>query len=339
VDHIVAIFRVDCWVKLIGGVARRAGQTRWPKSRVVERKLPHRYWLASVIRPKPDQIEISEAECMSLGEAVNSLVRCAEAEENFEGLLDGYIEFESFALSEALQSLFWRDRDDVQDQARRTSAGRKLSYFLSSAQFYLDSIQRLARVVLGDETNTVLTRWINREFDGSLSYRIMECLRDHAQHRAFPVHGYILSRHRTEDLEFQDFSFIPTLDLTELIANHRLRQKTIKEIRIMTGPSSIDIKPLARSYLESLLNIHQAFRLATSKTVDRHIQLIQGTKAKMLATFPEVTKLGCAIITVDETGQRIGEPINLTNTLDEYVKFLLGRNRFLSNFSRRRVVY
>src|SRR5207249_3546819 len=118
------------------------------------------------------------------------------------------------------------------------------------------------------------------------------------QHRAFPVHGYILSRQKTEDLEFLDFSFIPTLDLTELTANRRLRKKTIKEIRIMTGPSSIDIKPLARSYLESLLNIHQAFRLTTSKTVDRHVQLIEDAKAKMLATFPGVTKLGCAIITV-----------------------------------------
>src|SRR5207302_6795187 len=98
-------------------------------------------------------------------------------------------------------------------------------------------------------------------------------------------------------------------------------------------------KPLARSYLESLLNIHQAFRLTTSKTVDRHVQLIEDAKAKMLATFPGVTKLGCAIITVDETGKRVGEPINLTNTLDDYVKFLLGRNRFLSNFSRRRIVY
>jgi hypothetical protein len=301
--------------------------------------LPHRYWLASVIWPEPGQIEISEAEYMALDQAVESLASCAEAEENFEGLLDGYIEFESFLLSEALQALFWRNRDDVQDQARRTSAGRKLSYFLSSAQFYLDSIQRLGCAVLGDKTNTVLTRCMSREFDGSLSYRIMECLRDHAQHRAFPVHGYILSRQKTEDLAYQDFSFIPTLDLTELIANHRLRKKTIKEIRIMAGPSSIDIKPLARSYLESLLNIHQAFRLATSKTVDRHVQLIGETKAKMLANFPEVTKLGCAIITVDETGKRVGEPINLTNTLDNYVKFLLGRNRFLSNFSRRRVVY
>src|SRR5436190_22806402 len=102
---------------------------------------------------------------MALGEAVNSLVRCAEAEENFEGLLDGYIEFESFLLSEALQALFLRERDDVQSQAQRTSAGRKLSYFLSSAQFYLDSIQRLACAVLGDETNTELTRWMNREFE------------------------------------------------------------------------------------------------------------------------------------------------------------------------------
>jgi hypothetical protein len=60
----------------------------------VERKLPHRYWLPSVIRLEPGQIEISEAECMALGEAVNSLVRCAEAKENFEGLLDaifGYL--------------------------------------------------------------------------------------------------------------------------------------------------------------------------------------------------------------------------------------------------------
>src|SRR4051794_21951046 len=96
------------------------------------------------------RIEISEPVYLDLQQAVDSLLHSVEAEENFEGLLDGYIEFESFLLHEALQSLFWRDVDDVQDQARRTSAGRKLSYFLSSARLFLDSIQRHARAILND---------------------------------------------------------------------------------------------------------------------------------------------------------------------------------------------
>ena len=83
--------------------------------------MPHRYWLASVIRPEPGQIEISEAKYMALDQAVESRVSCAEAEENFEGLLDDYIEFESLLLSEGLRALFWRNRDDVQDQATNYS--------------------------------------------------------------------------------------------------------------------------------------------------------------------------------------------------------------------------
>jgi hypothetical protein len=78
-----------------------------------------------VVRLEPGQIEISEAECMALGEAANSLVRCAEAEENFEGLLDGYIEFESFLLSEALQALFWwRPPRSGQRQSRGSPSDR-----------------------------------------------------------------------------------------------------------------------------------------------------------------------------------------------------------------------
>src|SRR6266404_3882653 len=51
-----------------------------------ECQLPHRYWLASPFSPEA-RIEISESEYGSLRRAVNSLLHCVEAEENFEGLL------------------------------------------------------------------------------------------------------------------------------------------------------------------------------------------------------------------------------------------------------------
>lgn len=156
--------------------------------------------------------------------------------------------------------------------------------------------------------------------------KVMNGLRNYAQHFALAVHGYLLDRRRSSDGTFLEFEFNPYVYKDDL-AKDRDFETILAQLPNL--PDQLEIKPMVRSYVESLGRIHLKFSrnhpFATPKPrVEDAIQL----KSDLLAAFE-----------VDENGLKIGRRTTFLKFLDDYLRFLHGKNRDFAGFADRRIVY
>jgi hypothetical protein len=72
--------------------------------------------------------------------------------------------------------------------------------FLSSARLYLDQVPQDLNSIYGknSEQTATFNQCRSKQYDSSFAYRIMEALRNYAQHRGFSVHAMTHSFHRKD---------------------------------------------------------------------------------------------------------------------------------------------
>lgn len=300
--------------------------------------MTERFVIASMLLTSDARLEITESEFESIIQAVGGFLHCVDAEEKFDNLIENYREFEKFILDESFQSLFEVTTDDVAFQMPRSTASRKLSNFLSSVRLYEDTIGRHAKAILNDDgASTKIKSVASHQYDTSLSYRILEAMRNHAQHHALPVHGYSVNRRWDRESKLSYHEFAPHICVSELAENSEFKKEVLREI--IDGPDSLKLKPMVREYVECLSTMHQEFRKMTQTTIDENLNTINETKQRLANEFPDNRDIAIAIYKADEDGFKIGVETNLSNALSDYLRFLRGKNRHLINFARRRISY
>lgn len=290
-----------------------------------------------MIRGSP-RIDLTRTQYQSIVEAVGALLHCIDVEEKFDGIVENFCDLERFILEEALQALVSRSSDDVRYNLPRSVCGRKLSNFLSSARLYLDSIERHIDAILTDGSGKLgIKAARTREFENSFNYRVAEALRNHAQHHALPVHGYTVERAWSADQCHLNYGFTPMLSVAELGSDRKFKKETLAELQ--AGPGSIELKPLIRSYVESLDTIHSKFRELIKSQAAQHVDLLEKYKQQMASTFPDAPVVALAVFQIDGAGSKLGLETNLSDNLTDYLQFLYRKNLSLRNFARRRIEY
>jgi hypothetical protein len=300
--------------------------------------MAERYLLAQMFINSQAEIELSRSEYDSIMEAVDKLLECLDAEEKFDCLLENYRDLEKFMVDQAFESMFSHFRDDVAFQVPRNTTARKLSNFLSSVRLYQDSVERHATSITKDEAiGTAIDTTMSQQFDLSLSYRVLDALRNHAQHQTLPVHGFIMDHRWVEDRTYAEHEFQPVVNVKELARNPKFKKKTLDEI--INGPETLQLKPMVRDYVESLSTIHEEFRAKTQSSVDRFLTTVASAKARLFAQFPGTEDIGLAVFEADDEGLKVGNETGLSKTLGDYLDFLRKKNRQLVSFARRRIAY
>jgi len=300
--------------------------------------MAQRYLLAQMFLGAKAQIELTRSEYDSVIEAVDKLLECVDAEEKFDCLLENYSDLERVMVDQAFESMFSRHEDHVSFQVPRNTTARKLLNFLSSVRLYQDTVERHAKAITKDEAaGTAMRTAMSREFDSSLSYRVLDALRNHAQHQSLPVHGLSVGGTWVKDRTLLEHEFQPMISVEELARNPEFKKKTLHEI--IKGPETLLLKPMVRDYVESLSTSHEKFRFRTQSNVDQSLNAITAAKARLFTEFPDTKDIGLAVFEADEEGLKVGEETNLTKGLVDYLAFLRNKNRHLVNFARRRVGY
>lgn len=245
-----------------------------------------RYVLAQMVLSNGGAIELSKKEYEAIVRAVEKLLSCLDAEEKFDCVIENYRDLEKYILDQAFQALFSRGLDDVASQSPRNTTSRKLSNLLSSVRLYQDTIGRDTKVITGDDAAAAqITADKSRQFDASLSYRILDALRNHAQHHALPVHGYSIGSKWTEGREISEHEFEAVISVSELAANADFGPpKTLAELK--AGPEKLELKPMVREYVECLSTIHQQFRELTKSAVDQQLMHHRGSEGKVICSLP-----------------------------------------------------
>lgn len=295
-----------------------------------------RYVIGTITLTSNTAIEISSEEYQRIIQAEERLLHYVDAEEKYDGFVENYRELEQFILDQAFHALFETTFDSVAFQAPRNTTARKLSNFLSSVRLYQDTIGRHAAAILEDESAKVqINAATSREYDSSLNYRILDALRNHAQHHALPIHGYSVSRSWNKDRSFSDHEFDPHVAILELASNPEFKKTTLAEI--INGPEKLKLKPMIREYIESLSNIHSEFRKMTEDVIRRSLLIMSEARERLMIEDPSLNDAVIAAFQLDGDGYKTGRETGLSNMLNDYIQFFRRKNSHLVNFARRRI--
>jgi hypothetical protein len=225
---------------------------------------------------------LSQAEYDALQQAIGVIGTLWYLEESYDVLLQNAVEMETAV---AHQAAYQRANvssfpDEVDLEVRLLN--RLLINFLASARAFVDSVQASLNRVDGplrDKCGDLKT-FFSEQFDDVFSYRLMEALRNHSQHRALPILQNLTTirnwRSRGESMAMLSVS--PQIERDALINNHKIRRKTRDEIA-QGCEAMIDLMPHLAEYVRCF-----------GKIVDKARRLYQPEYENAVATHTDVLK-------------------------------------------------
>jgi hypothetical protein len=296
------------------------------------------YVLRRMALNSTSQLPIAEEQYQTLRTRLDELVHICEVEEKYAAVIENYFEFELDLLQEALRAMVFKDLDDVELQAPKFLASRRLINLLTSARLYLDTLPQHAACILTEERLEKIKNAPSVAYDSSLAYRVMEALRNYSQHEALPVHNWTVGGQWNEKVEPPQlgFSVEPALDLNILAHSPKFKRSVLGELA--KTPEPLRLKPYVREYVGLLSSVQARFRNATSKSRENWAHCVTSAETAFSVEFGEVPQ-GLVAMPLDERGHIDGKPVHLSAPAMKYIDYLQRRTGEMVNYSHRCVVY
>ncbi|PCJ73408.1 MAG: hypothetical protein COA53_12670 [Rhodobacteraceae bacterium] len=202
-------------------------------------------------------------------------------------IAEGLIDFERYLLNSSLDSLAYDMKNrDAWDQ-RHNTINLKILTILTACRAYHDQRKHLLNeTTLSNETKQAVEIEFRNAFDSSFEYRLMETLRNYAQHRKLPLAGVTESNKN----EWADESTAPNgpSRLRFTLNPYFSRKALLKERKAMRSATmddlekieqeQLDVKYLLRKYVSDLSNCHFSFReLSQNVVAESHKQLLHAS--------------------------------------------------------------
>ena len=214
--------------------------------------------------------------------ARNEFLEFLFLEEKFDLLMENYYEYEKEILRASLRYLvFPQDIHNLLQDAR-LAITRRLVNLLSTCRLYLDQSSHHISAALGENSKikTAHESAKSEEYDSNFSYRLLEELRNHTQHRGYPFH--VITFHsqlveREPEAPVVTTS-IPKLSIARLRDEGGFKKKVLDELA-ETGKDDIDLTPHIRSYIDSLQTIQAKLRKSTEQEVSESISVLRAARS------------------------------------------------------------
>lgn len=177
----------------------------------------------------------------------------------FEMVKDNFYEFESVKF-QALQKYILDGNEycDNYHSLNFRNINRLLTNLLSSVRKYLDYTNRQ----LSDELQSEFKSFRSVEYDGSVSYRFMEQLRNYSQHREIPVDSITYNQSLVDASDptgGHECKIEHYLCVGKLKPNSDMKSAVLCEIqKVALDDGYIELTPHVKSYITSIYRIHYA---------------------------------------------------------------------------------
>lgn len=286
---------------------------------------------------QPGQVGITVAEFNSLKADLKTLVELSDVEEKFSAFMDNYFELERSLLEETLRAMIYSEHGPDRLMGPKHTISRRIINLLTAIRLYLDTYpHHLNRFLPAGDALEQVKAAPSRAYDRSLSYRIMETLRNYAQHEDLPVHGWEVNQYWDDSTEpsLMKAQVNPSLDVAVLSEAEKFKKTVLKEL---TG-KTVALKPLIREYIEQLGLVHEEFREATKSLREYSTNMIKDAVARFVAQYPG-SDISVVALPVNEEGYKAGEPVYLSAIVMKYLPHLQSRIGSLVNYARRRAEY
>ncbi|NWD22466.1 hypothetical protein HX864_04245 [Pseudomonas yamanorum] len=202
------------------------------------------------------QLSISEERYMELARARNVLSEALAFEQRYELLLGNFLDMELAFTGICLRSKVEPQHQYTDLAGILEKANRHIVNMLTAMRAYADQVvQDFKCLELAPSFGQVAKSELNRAFSRSSDYRFMCSLRNHVQHKATAVHGFVANNDGMRDANgwVENVKFYANKE--NFSADKDFKPRVLDE-----QPQKIDIRRRARRSVEVVGEVHMALR-------------------------------------------------------------------------------
>lgn len=282
-------------------------------------------------------ISITSAEYSDLLAAVKRIRLATGIEEKLDLLLENYLEYERELLNLGLQSSLFNSIDDDRVSREAHLVSRRALNLLAAARMYIDQVKHsVSRYSDSGDTPNVAAL-LSVQYDQHIEYRVAEELRNHAQHRALPVHLMSWAS-EWEGMETSGkrlrFSIVPRVSIEELATEGDFKAAVLRELQEI-GKQHFSLTPTLRRYIECLALVHEEVRRFLSPQADLDYQTLIAALDRARTELHEETV--ALVISAGEDDEHPEEHHYVSERPWTRRQTLIRKNSQLSKLSRRYV--
>lgn len=282
-------------------------------------------------------VPISQADYEGIVEAKRGLLECLLLEEGFDLIVENYLELEVTLLDATVRDLVGDPPLGERSHADMSVFNRRFANLLTVCKMYIDQApQRIHRLFpAGDHGQDPRTAF-SEQFDGRSGYRVMEALRNHAQHYGFPTqavtyHAALVEPYGTGAVRV---TVSPYLVLDDARRNEEFKKSVLQELNSL-GEEKLDLKPLVRDYVEGLWSVHGMLRSDLRVKVKAWEAVLDEALLRFQSRYLDEGKLpGLAAVVCNSDGE-ILDATELPRHMLENRRRLERKNRGLDNLTKK----
>ena len=238
-------------------------------------------------------LPITAAEYAQLLVARDAVLDLLFTEEKFDLVVQNYIELETELLGSTLQDIITNVTDWQWFQNQRSLLNRRLQNLLSATRGYLEYFRHAIHELLGRNSPKALAcaNRLSSHYDSCLGYRVMEALRNHTQHRGFPIHVVEISSEQAESELRNRFKFCIAVSAKTsfLREDKKFKAGVLHELEALG--EIVDLKPMIRDYVAAVADVHEFLREQLNEDVASWEGQIESAIGRFSATFPSEPSL------------------------------------------------
>ncbi|ULA64259.1 MAG: hypothetical protein LZF86_110962 [Nitrospira sp.] len=294
------------------------------------------YGLTRLVLDSTAFVPITEDEYISIAKAKDGLFKVLSAEEQFDLVVENYLELEASFLESTVKNMVLENQDYEWGHAQRRLFNRRLANLLSAFRSYVDCAGRVAKEILTDnvDANVLVAGVYSKPSEGNFLSSFIWELRNTVQHHGFPIHSVVYpAGWRGEgDASRMVFGISVRMDINHFKEDKKFNKLILEKLEALG--SEVDLKLLVRQYVEALGGGHAQLR----RMVRPAVQSWDSTIMKMLELFKSAhpTESPAAVINaVIRNGKTFDNAISIFGDFIKYRKALEAKNGTLVNLGRR----
>lgn len=299
------------------------------------------YYLWQAVLGTTPKVSITKFEYDRLLKSWSALSVIASLEEEWDSLIQNYIELELELIRSAMNTMVLSHEGYHEANQTRLGFARRLSNLLHTCKSYLDHTPHHLKKLTTTGLETAFKTLISAAYDASASYRFMEALRNYAQHRGLPLHGATFDSGWTGSFADDDkdkgllrHSSYATIDLAKIRADKKFKASVLTELA--NSPDHLDVSILVREYIEKLGQVHENVRASIKIELDDASEAIHAA-AEQYAAVNAGNVLGLSVAEFDDAK---GTPVTYQNIFEDLsirIERLMRQNGSLVNLRLRYV--
>ncbi len=299
-----------------------------------------KYLITTMYIGNSDVIEIKKEEYEFQKEIREKLFEVLKIEENFNLIINSFLDYENELSKITNERIFSKKFDKLFFENARVQINLKIINIFTICRMYIDTTnQHLNQIYSSNNLSKQIDTLKNKMYDTKIGYRSMEVIRNHVQHRGYPIHALKINQKSISMDKNSSWEYIamPLISYEQIKKSKSIKKLILEEFnQIKDDDGFIDIRPLMREYLEGLWEIHKKIREEIEEDLNIWISAIEEIYNRFRQKYntPFYDNEFHLQIAIQKERHRLDDSFPLLLKTNNRIKKLQNKNVLNNNFKK-----